>query len=366
MFRSVESRFPMVMALVLFLLFAPAVASALTVVNDYFAVETIETGKGPVLEKSIIAGPPTPPFPEQIEPVEAPEYGRTRARKILSGVPAFSWSYGCSATSAAMIAGYYDRSGFPDMYTGPTNGGVMPLNNDEHWSTVEDDCGETRNRCPLSATMNGLDGRTSRGHVDDYWICYDNPGPDPFVTNGWSEHTAGDCTGDFMGTNQSTAPLENADGATSFFTMNDGSKITAEMIYAYGPDAYDQSGMYGVKEFYESRGYTVLEAYNQLIHGFNGNTQGFTYEQYKNEIDNNRPVMFHVQGHTMVGIGYDDSSSNLMYIHNTWDHSVHTMEWGGSYQDMQHYAVTIVVLDGAPAPQGQALPPAVGTLLLDN
>jgi hypothetical protein len=27
---------------------------------------------------------------------------------ILSDVPAFDWSYGCSATSAAMLFGYYD------------------------------------------------------------------------------------------------------------------------------------------------------------------------------------------------------------------------------------------------------------------
>jgi hypothetical protein len=42
----------------------------------------------------------------------------------LSNVPAFDWVYGCSATSAAMLMGYYDNSGYANMYTGPTNGGV--------------------------------------------------------------------------------------------------------------------------------------------------------------------------------------------------------------------------------------------------
>ncbi len=45
---------------------------------------------------------------------------------LLSNVPAFDWSYGCSATSAAMMFGYYDNTGYPNLYTGPTNGGVMP------------------------------------------------------------------------------------------------------------------------------------------------------------------------------------------------------------------------------------------------
>ena len=29
---------------------------------------------------------------------------------VLTKVPAFDWSYGCSATSAAMMMGYYDNN----------------------------------------------------------------------------------------------------------------------------------------------------------------------------------------------------------------------------------------------------------------
>jgi hypothetical protein len=54
--------------------------------------------------------------------------------------------------------------------------------------------------------------------------------------------------------------------------------------------------------------------------------------------------MIHVEGHTMVGFGYKDSS-NLMYIHDTWDHNIHTMTWGDSYAGMQHLGVTIVQLE---------------------
>ena len=87
------------------------------------------------------------------------------------------------------------------MYTGPTNGGVCPLDNSS-WPdiTIND---ENRHQCPLSATRNGLDGRTIRGHVDDYWIMLDDPGPDPWIVNGWTEHNWNDCTADFMGTNRS-------------------------------------------------------------------------------------------------------------------------------------------------------------------
>ena len=54
--------------------------------------------------------------------------------------------------------------------------------------------------------------------------------------------------------------------------------------------------------------------------------------------------MIHVEGHTMVGFGYDDTTTDLMDIHDTWDYLDHTMTWGGSYYGMQHQAVTIVQL----------------------
>ncbi|MEJ2740745.1 MAG: hypothetical protein P8105_13120 [Dehalococcoidia bacterium] len=51
----------------------------------------------------------------------------------LSEVPAFDWCYGSSPTAAAMLFGYYDRNGYADMYTGPANNGVCPLNNQGAW-----------------------------------------------------------------------------------------------------------------------------------------------------------------------------------------------------------------------------------------
>ena len=84
----------------------------------------------------------------------------------LSNVPAFDWSYGCSATSAAMLFGYYDRTDYGSMYTGATNGGVCPLDNSVWGHTTYP--GVTCGECPLSATHNGIDGRAIKGHVDDW------------------------------------------------------------------------------------------------------------------------------------------------------------------------------------------------------
>jgi hypothetical protein len=142
-----------------------------------------------------------------------------------------------------------------------------------------------------------------------------------------------------MKTNQST--YGNVDGGTTFWNYTSGNPLNCSSMPGSG---IDNDGGYGLMEFYESRGYSVTACYNQYIQGQGLNPLlGFTYDQYKAEIHAGRPVMFHVQGHTMVGVGYDDAT-DLMYIHDTWDYDVHTMTWGGSYSGMQHYGVTIVRL----------------------
>lgn len=258
-----------------------------------------------------------------------PEAHPTDAAVMLSNVPAYDWSFGCSATAAAMMAGYYDNNGYPEMYTGPANGGVAPMNN-SIWghATIN---GEDRALCPLSATRQGLDGRPIKGHVDDYWINAGNNSPDPYIGN-WPQHEYGDCTGDFMKTNQSE--FGNSDGSTIYVFYVDGSPFT-------GIDGSD--GNYGLRLFFESRGADVFGYYNQYIEGHNGNTLGFTFDQYKQQIDAGRPVILQLAGHSVLGVGYDNASQTA-YVHNTWDYGVSSLSWGGIYADMQHYGVSVMEL----------------------
>ncbi|MCX6376182.1 MAG: chitobiase/beta-hexosaminidase C-terminal domain-containing protein, partial [Armatimonadetes bacterium] len=283
------------------------------------------TGEGEnSIDRIVVPGRPPKTFRAAVVMAPAPNVGA--GINVLSNVPAFDWSYGCSPTSAAMMMGYYDNAGFPNMYAGPTNGGVCPLTNSA-WGT---------NECPLSATHQGYDLRTIRGHVDDYWRAYGNCDPDPFIGN-WPEHVQGECTADFMGTSQS--PFGNCDGTTIFYYYTDGSPL-----YDYiGDEPGRRDGCHGLKLFAESCGYGVTTNYSQYIYGYNGNTKGFTFQHFEAEIDAGRPVLIQVAGHTMVGYGYDDSSATI-YIHDTWDHGDHQMTWAGSYSGLQHYGVTVLQL----------------------
>jgi PKD repeat protein len=270
----------------------------------------------------------------------APAASPSSSSILLQNVPAFVWSFGCSSTSAAMAAGYYDNNGYPEIYTGPTNEGVMPMDN-SCWGMVTIN-EEQRNQCPLSATMEGLDARQTRGHVDDYWISTYNYGSDPYIANGWVQHEPGDCLGDFMGTNQSA--IGNADGITRFFFFPDGSPL-----YDYtGTEPVRRDGCHGLRLFYQSRGYTVVENYTQLIKGMYGNSIGFTFDQYEEEIDNGRPVVIQVSGHSMLGFGYEEP--NIVFLHDTWDYEIHSMVWGGSYAGLAQWGVTVIRLESGNSP----------------
>ena len=86
--------------------------------------------------------------------------------KILD-VPAYDWTYGCSPTSAGMLIAYYDRHGYPGLYTGTDNYGVAPMTN-EIWD--KDPTRSGSGECPFIA---------SQEHIKDFWVKTGS-GEDPF------------------------------------------------------------------------------------------------------------------------------------------------------------------------------------------
>jgi hypothetical protein len=137
-----------------------------------------------------------------------------------------------------------------------------------------------------------------------------------------------------MKTSQSN--YDNPDGQTYFYWGPGGKPLTCAQMEANGIS--QQDGSYGLKLFYEARGYTVADCYSQLTD--NVTTGGFTFAQYKAQIDAGNPVLVNLKGHTMVGVGYKEPGT--IYINDTWDYKTHEMPWGGSYSGMALNTVSIV------------------------
>lgn len=323
----------------------PDIAPAQTPVpdNPYFSSRRITTDQGQELDEYNIHGPAHPPAGYELERqavnLSAPYQS---ASSVMLDVPAYDWVYGCSAVSGAMIAAYYDRNGLADMYTGPTNGGVMPVNSSV-WPTWTDGAGDTYPNNPLVASHAGLDGRGAKGSIDDYWVAVDSYAPDPYISYSWSAHAWGDAIGDFMKTGQSE--VGNKDGSTAFYTY----RYSIQPFYCSDMeedvDVAARDGTYGRKLFYESKGYTVTECYNQKTNNYGG---GFTFEKFKAEIDAGQPVLLNLNGHSIVGVGYD-AATNRIFIHDTWDYNTYAMNWGGSYEGMELLSVSVVNISPVPA-----------------
>ncbi|MCL5735273.1 MAG: hypothetical protein M1274_06725, partial [Actinobacteria bacterium] len=136
---------------------------------------------------------------------------------VLPAFPRFWWSYGCMPTSGAMMVGYYDNAGFPDMvrkklgssdatayyqdydteYGGAVNDNqpFLKTGDDPYlWRTAA----PYGSRCAISASEQDVWNREYRGHVDYYVGVVLNP--DPYYQQNWPAHTD-DSVADFMCSN---------------------------------------------------------------------------------------------------------------------------------------------------------------------
>jgi hypothetical protein len=310
----------------------PTNSPVIEVINPYFSIEHLTMPDGTPLAKDIINGPPNPPKGYEAAHTDLIELPADAI--LLPDFPSYNWVFGCSAVSGSMIAGYYDRTGLPNIYTGPTDGGLMPIT-DTSWPTWSDG-DRTYPSNPLVASKNGVDDRVVRGSIDDYWVRYGSTANDPYITNGWSQHSWGTAIGDYMKTSQSA--YSNDDGSTSFYNFYSNAKLTCSAMVGYAIQNYD--GTYGRKLFYEARGYTVTDCYNQNTD--NNYAGGFSLVNFQAEIDSGYPVLLNLAGHSIVGYGYEGST---IYIRDTWDshpEHIYTMTWGGEYSGMELLSVSIV------------------------
>jgi hypothetical protein len=233
-----------------------------------------------------------------------------------------------------MLMGYYDRNGYGGLgYSNLVPGGVAEA------STYPSVAG-VWNYLAQSAIA-------SPGHVSDFYGGgYSASGDDvapPF-------HSFNSLA-DFMGTSQDS--VGNGNGWTKFVYWTNGAPFT--YLDSLGLGLQDIDGMYGVGEYINYSTYSFTTLYTQLTDN-QGTPFGFTFQDYKDEIDAGRGVMIQVEGHTMAGIGYDGDN---IVLYDTWSPGPHTMAWGGAYSNMAQWGVTVFELSG-----GEPIIPAPGAVVL--
>lgn len=212
----------------------------------------------------------------------------------LTGVPDYQWYGGCYGTCTGNLIGFWDRHGLPDFYTGPTAGGVAPL----------DDFGAHREIRGLWTSKAGRDGRPGDepGHEDDYVVEFESTADDPYLASGQPEH-APDCVGDFIGLSQKkwvhlAGECDgNIDGYTFVYWDKSGSRReNFRPDETAGLPAIDvQSGLrdYARHCGYFADTFTQLADFNPEI---TGPGTGFSFADVRAEIDAGYPLIVQMQG----------------------------------------------------------------------
>jgi hypothetical protein len=224
--------------------------------------------------------------------------------RSLTGVPNYAWWYGCYGVGTGNLMGYWDRNGFPNMYTGPTNGGVAPTNSNMFEGNV--------GIVSMWASKAGSDGRPfdQPGHVDDYYdqnvnglmdrFEYESVEEEPYLAAGRAEH-APDCLGDFIGMSQNKWANMNGEcngniNAFAFiFWDHSGMRRRNFQPFDFAGSVMPDLPS-GLNRWTEWRGY-ASDSFSQLT-DFNSTVAsgaGFTFEELKAEIDAGYPVLCHLQ-----------------------------------------------------------------------
>ncbi len=155
---------------------------------------------------------------------------------------------------------------------------------------------------------------------------------------------------------------DNEDGATRGMYDIHGLAVDCNNLNIIIPRTI---GELGIAQFIQIAGYSVDECYNQALFGYqntatnvNINSAGFRFNDFKNEINNNRPVILNLKlhnkvgyGHTVLAIGYKEDLEppycQTAYFYDTSDYSVHEIDWEYGYinwSDFLQYDISDVTV----------------------
>jgi hypothetical protein len=228
----------------------------------------------------------------------------TRSQVLIDNVPAYIWHHGCGPTALGMVIGFWDGFNHPDLVPGDAGTQTSAVN-----AMIADDNGVTTCEQPWT------------DHYQDYSCPRDDSGPIQQDRSETGGAHASNCVADFMRTSQSA--FSNRYG---WSWQTDVCPAFAGYVDLVDPDAERLCS----------------------AHYFND----FSWEEYKLEIENNRPMVLLVDSdgdggtdHFVTAIGYDDAAMEYA-IHNTWDQEVHWYSWHAmSGEPWGIYAVTTFAMD---------------------
>ncbi len=281
-------------------------------------------------------------IPGKTDPEETVTVSNSKTVVLPYEVPQAEYMYGCTATAVGMLLGYYDRYGYLGYDVSNLIEGEVELNARGLDGDIYDmDAFDT----VLGSAI------ASREHVERFF----DQSPEYEYPYTFVEGTTDlnisifNCIADYLGTNQYWRG--NGNYSTTYYP---GTSL-ADIIRTNETDEISSGGMtveipirntsliYGLMLYVRNAGYTLDEfnTRNAVVDTAGGS---FTFENYMEEIEAGRAVLIHIEGHTMVGYGYDSSTKEIIFD-DTYHHD-QRMRWGGTFyyaeEDRPIVAITTI------------------------
>jgi len=212
---------------------------------------------------------------------------------VISNVPAYIWRHGCGPTAAGMVIGYYDTHGYCNLVSGFASSQTNAVNQ------MIASGGDSGSPWPCG----------TYGHYEDY---------------SWPEDSSPTLlVDDYI--SGVRCPARAAHGSNCLADFMDTSKSTKGLYYGWSSLSDVGPAMTSYVNTFTSYGITTA------TYSFSS----FSWDNYKAEIDANRPVVFLVDtdgddhtDHFVTGIGYDDATGKYG-CRNTWDSGEHWYDYTG-------------------------------------
>ena len=261
-------------------------------------------------------------------------------------MPEAEYMYGCTPTAVAMILGYYDLYGYRGTsLSNMIEGDVDPKSrgtdgNAYNMNAFDTVLGRAIATESFVSRFHAVKGKETTPKQElKYTFKSDNR---TINTDVW------DCIADYLGTGQYWRGNDNLSTTVSYCSLEDlyRNDTTTEITSGSTKRTVryiDTSMMYGLDLYVQSRGYTMDY---EISGSYLVDTAGgdFTFADYMKEIDSGRPVMISIEGHSMVGYGYNADTQEIIF--DDCYVSGKRMKWTGTYRfdkvDRRLQSITVI------------------------
>jgi len=282
---------------------------------------------------------------------------------LANAMPQAEYMYGCTPTAVGMILGYYDLYGYRGAdFSALIDGDVDLKSRGTDGNAYNMDAFDTVLGRAI-ATEDYVYRFFSRGDIDvitgkkagSYWTTsgeeeleysFVNGGEGPELrTDVWN------CIADYLGTGQVWRGADNLSTTISQdITLEEVLNYNMNITYIAGDiqrtvDWRYTNMLYGLYLYVESKGYSLDREITRTrtVDAAGGD---FTFEDYKAEIDAGRPVLISLEGHSMVGYGYNAETKEIIF--DDCYQADQRMVWGETYHysemDLPLQSITVIGL----------------------